>query len=196
MNNIGYKLTDWIFFFNERNKQALNQLLNHVDNRSLIEELITWKILSVALPIATFLVALSINLATNMCRPELFYSFVNNGSIPIISFGILTSGMPYLLEQLGEYPDFHTIRRRVMAIAMIFLFLSSCLYTIQTLQIVSTKLNCIANFILMSTSIVVFLFSSSIGFKMFVLQSKNIPAFDENVQENVDDLMDAVDDLG
>ena len=195
MEQIGYKITDWIFFFNQRNKRNLDRILSHPLNRDLKGELVTWKLITVILPVVTFLVVLILNITTNIDKPVLFLQFMNNGSLPIISFGILTSGMPYLLEQLQTYPDFHVIRRRVMAIAMIFLFLSASLYTLQTLHIINQSLNCWTSLLLLVASIYVFFFSSTIGFKMFALQSRNITSLPEEMEQNIQDLQNAVEDL-
>lgn len=193
---IGYIITDWIFFFNKKNKEDIERILNNNKrNADLKEEFVTWKLITVILPLLTFITALIINIITNLNKPELFYSFMNNGSLPIISFGILTSGMPYLLEQLGAFPEFHNIRRRVMAIALFFIFLSASIYILQTLSIINSNLSCIANFISLLSSIYIFLFSSSIGFKMFILQSKNIEPYSDVIKEKVDRLKDSLDDL-
>lgn len=195
MEQIGFKLTEWIFFFDQKNKENLNKILTHQINKDLKGELVTWKLITVVLPVVTFFVVLILNISTNIDKPELFLQFMNNGSLPIISFGILTSGMPYLLEQLQTYPDFHIIRRRVMAIAMIFLFLSASLYTLQTLHIINERLNCCTSLLLLLASIYVFFFSSSVGFKMFVLQSRNINSLPEDIEQNIQGLQNAVEDL-
>lgn len=195
MEKIRYKFTDWIFFFNEKNKENIDKILTEDKNKELKEELVTWKLITVMLPLVTFSVVLILNILTNIDEPNRFYSFLNNGSLPIISFGIITSGMPYLLEQLKEFPEFHTIRRRVMAIALFFLFLSASLYILQTLFIISNQLSCITNFILLVASLYVFLFSKSIGVKMFVLQSKNIEPFFDSINNKRNELMDSLNDL-
>jgi hypothetical protein len=195
MESIGFKITDWIFFFDKKNKENLSLILSHPKNKDLKGEFVTWKLITVILPVITFLIVLILNIFSNLNSPELFFQFVNNGSLPIISFGVLTSGMPYLLEQLQTFPDFHVIRRRVMAIAIIFLFLSASLYILQTLHLISEKINCVTSVFLLLGSIYVFFYSSSIGYKMFLLQSKNIISLPEQMEEKVKDLKNAVDDL-
>lgn len=195
MINKGYKITDWIFFFNSKNEQEFNKILINVNNKELKSEFITWKLITVFLPLFTFLLVVILNMLTNILKVDAFYSFLNNGSLPIISFGIITSGMPYLLEQLGDYPDLQIVRRRVMAISLFFLFLSASIYIIQTLSIISKELNDVTNLFLLILSIYVFLFSSSIGYKMFLLQSKNIKSYDQEIKDNIIDLRTSLDDL-
>lgn len=196
MKNKGYKVTDWIFWFSDNTKKNLNKILNNEKNKELGEEFITWKFITVFLPLLTFLFVYLLNILTkDICNIQNYYTFFNNGSLPIISFGILTSGMPYLLEQLEDYPDFQSVRRRVMALALFFLFLSASIYIIQTLSIITSNLDSKMNIILIILSIYVFLFSSSIGYKMFLLQTKNIQSFDDAIEEKVKANINALDDL-
>lgn len=195
MENIGYKMTDWLFFFKDSQKKEFTKILRHQNNKTLIDEFITWKLITVFLPLITFLFVVFFNILSSNLGPENYYSFFNNGSLPIIAFGIITSGMPFLLEQLEGYPDLYSVRRRVMAVGLIFLFLSASIYIIQTLSIIASSLNSITNFIISIVSICVFYISSSVGYKMFILQSKNIKAYDEVVKEGVKDLTSATSDL-
>jgi ABC-type multidrug transport system fused ATPase/permease subunit len=195
MDRIGYKLTDWIFIFKEKNKTDLNNILSYEKNVGLADEFITWKLITVFLPLLTFLLVFVLNVIINICQTDKYLSFFNNGSLPIISFGILTSGMPFLLEVLENQPDYHIVRRRVMSIAMFFLFLSATLYILQTLSIVQNNFSLLTNLVLATLSVFVFFSSNSIGYKMFLLQSKHIPPFDEKITKGVKNLSNSVDDL-
>lgn len=195
MENIGYKLTDWLFFFKDSHKNEFTKILKHENNKTLLDEFITWKLITVFLPLITFLFVVLFNILSNILEPAKYYSFFNNGSLPIIAFGIITSGMPYLLEQLEGYPDLYIVRRRVMAVGLIFLFLSASVYIIQTLSIITSKLDNLTNFIIAIMSICIFFISSSIGYKMFILQSKNLKAYDEIVKDGVKKLTSATSDL-
>lgn len=195
MENIGYKLTDWLFFFKDSHKSEFKKILKHESNKTLLDEFITWKLITVFLPLITFLFVVLFNILSNILEPAKYYSFFNNGSLPIIAFGIITSGMPYLLEQLEGYPDLYSVRRRVMAVGLIFLFLSASVYIIQTLSIITTKLDNLTNFIIAVMSICIFFISCSVGYKMFILQSKNLKAYDEVVKDGVKNLTSATSDL-
>lgn len=195
MRNIGYWVTDWIFFFSKENKESIDKIFRDTEDKYLKDEFVTWKLITCMLPLVPFVFVLALNILTNLDSKNLFYSFVNNGSLPIISFGIISSGMPYLLEKLGEFPEYHSIRRRIMVTSIIFLFLSSALYIVQTLYILGFYLTCLSNGISLFLSVYIYLFSNSIGYKMFILQSKNIVPFDEGVSGNVEGLQGSVNDL-
>ena len=195
MKKTGYKITDWIFCIDETNQKDIEKIISNEKNKDLPDEFVTWKLITVFLPLLTFLIVLILNITTNICHFDRYFSFLNNGSLPIISFSILTAGMPYLLEVLENHPEYHIVRRRVMSIALFFLFLSAALYIIQTLSIIQNSFNLITNLLLALLSIYVFLTSNSIGYKMFLLQSKNIPPYDENVNNEVQGLQGSLSDL-
>ncbi|WP_256003495.1 hypothetical protein [Pedobacter deserti] len=113
--------------------------------------------------------------------------------MPIISFGIISAGMPYLLVQLEEYPNFHIIRRRVMAVAMIFLFLTATMYIFQTMS--GLKLGALTHWTSFLLSAYIFLFCASIGYKMFILQSKNIKSFAGKIHDGVEQRQNDLEDL-
>lgn len=195
MKLTGFSLTDWIFFFSNDEKKKITKLLQHKEEDNfdvsfLMREFITWKLITAYLPIFTFLVALIINLVTINCPTTSFFKILNNGSLPIISFGIITSGVPYIMERLEkEQTDYHLIRRRVMAVALIFMFLTAILYILQTLEVVSTTYNYLSNIIITFLSLCGLVFSLTIGYKMFLLQSDTIQDYGQDVKNNVDNLI-------
>jgi len=195
MRNTGYILTDWIFFFSKDNQESLTKIFDAARNRDVSDEFVTWKLIIAFLPLIPFLLVLGINISANPIDAHLFYTFVNNGSLPIISFGIISSGMPYLLEQLGQYPEYHSIRRRVMAISLLFLFLSTAIYIMQTLYTISQTINNITSFVSMLFAFCIYFFSNSVGYKMFMLQSKNIDSFEDVINDKVDSLQSSLDDI-
>jgi len=195
MRNIGYILTDWIFFFSEDNHDDIQKITTSSKNQDFFDEFVTWKLIIAFLPLIPFIIVVVINVLTNPLDLNSFYAFFNNGSLPIISFGIISSGMPYLLEQLKEFPQYHTIRRRVMAISLIFLFLSAALYILQTLSVVNSVINCVTSFASMILAICVYFFSNSVGYKMFMLQSKHIESFEDGISGQVETLQNSLDDL-
>ncbi len=201
MNETGYKITDWIFFFSKEEKEKISNLLINTDDikldiSKLSREFITWKLITVYLPIFTFLITFFINLFTTHCWITNIYNFFNNGSIPIISFGLITSGMPYIMEQLEkDQIHYQLIRRRVMAIAVIFMFLTSILYILQTLEVVSDSYNSQSKILITLLSICGLLFSLSIGFKMFLLQTNIIDDYELKIKKGVNSLKDSLNDL-
>ena len=195
MKLTGFMITDWIFFFHENEKKSLNDLLSNKKKSGLIEEFITWKLITAYLPAFTFILAFFFNFITNKYNYPNFYTFFNNGSLPIISFGIITAGMPYLMEQLKDFPEFHLIRRRVMAIALVFLFLTATLYILQTLNVLSKTYDEFTNIAITTLSILGFIFSLSIGYKMFLLQSTTIEDYATMIQKETNNLSNSLDDL-
>jgi hypothetical protein len=194
MEKHGFFITDWIFFFDKKRKESFNEIIKSPQNKFLKDEFKTWKLITVFLPLFTFLFVVFLNLITT----EFSYGsikYFNNGSLPIIAFGVITSGMPYLLEQLEAYPDYHMIRRRIMAIGLFFLFFSAVIYILQTLEIVSDKITFCINIIILFFSCFVFIAAQSIGYKMYLVQSKHIKDFSQDVQDNVKDLGKSTDDL-
>ncbi|WP_035805698.1 hypothetical protein [Lunatimonas lonarensis] len=191
MKKIGFFITDWIFFFEKESYEKLKTIVNKKENMS---ELITWKLIIVYLPLITFFSVFLINLLINIFCYSRYYYLFNNGSLPIISFGIITSGMPYLIERLEDYPDFHSMRRRVVAVSMIFLFLTVALYIFQTIQFPGLRINSLSKSIITISSIFAFLFAFSIGIKMFLLKSENVKSFDEDINKSLGNHFDAISD--
>jgi len=181
--------TDFIFRFNDDQKKALDSIENNPRTKS---DFHTWTIITIALPILTFTVAAIFNC---ILSPNVDYilnnwpKFLLNGSVPIISFGIISSGVSYLMEELdSNTPVVQSIRRRVMGIAIIFLFLTSILYIFQSVSTVSETLKCVANLILLILSSVVCIFSISIGLKMYLLQNSMVADYGKSLKSNVDNM--------
>lgn len=194
MEKHGFYITDWIFLFDKTKKESFRKIITSPQNPYLKDEFKTWKLITVYLPLITFLFVVFLNLITSGNSDD-FIKYFNNGSLPIIAFGIITSGMPYLMEQLEEYPDYHMVRRRIMAIGLFFLFLSSVIYILQTVEIVSLKLTFCINILIFVLSCFVFMAAQSIGYKMYLVQSKHIKDFSQDIQDNVDNLRGSTDDL-
>ena len=193
MSNSGYKITDWIFFFDQSQKKKINEIITDKNKNN---DFITWKIISIALPFLTFLVVAFANIIFSNGCPFLGLKFLNNGSIPIISFGIISSGVSFLMEEMKENKEYHHIRRRVMGVALLFLFFSASLYLLQTLNVIDNQFTLISEIIILVLSLYISLFSISVGSKMYLLQSGFIPKdFREEVEENVQGLTKAVEDL-
>lgn len=186
---IGFKTTDWIFFFNEDQSNDINKLANNPKFKSDFK---TWIMISVALPILTYLFAAFINilLGDGLCYfMANWHKILINGSLPIISFGIISSGVPFLMDEVtGVNAPYQKIRKRVMSIALLFLFLTSGLYILQTLGVVLDKLSQLTSFIIFSFSIYIAAFSISVGFKMYLLQSSILNDLGSDITTNTENL--------
>lgn len=199
---IGFSSTEWVYFLKNEKKFDLKSMLENPINKEIKSEYLTWQLITVLLPFVTFFFVFLLNIFTfDFINKSFFeamkssFSSFNNGSLPIISFSILTSGMPFLLEKLTVYPEYHLLRRRVMAISMIFLFLSASLYVIQTLNIYKDNFNTQASILQIILGCYVFLFACSIGFKMYLLQSTHIIDYEGKINKNVENLSNSVNDM-
>ena len=168
----GFKITDWLFFFGADQREIIRGI--HKKGK-VSSDFKSWIFISIVLPFLTYLLAAIFNVI--LCEgidnfSETWPTIFLNGSLPIISFGIISSGVPFLMEELSkENSDIQRIRRRVMAIALLFLFLTAGFYFFQTVSIINDKLNQLGSFLVLILSVVISLFSVSVGFKMFLLQS-------------------------
>jgi hypothetical protein len=187
---IGFKTTDWIFFFNEEQSNNINKVANNPKFKSDFK---TWIIISVALPFLTYLFAAFINflLGNGLCTfMDNWHKILINGSLPIISFGIISSGVPFLMDEVtGANSPYQKIRKRVMSVALLFLFLTSGLYILQTLEIVVDNLSQAASIIIFFFSIYITAFSISVGFKMYLLQGSILSNIGETIVDNRNDLI-------
>jgi len=168
-------MRNWFFFFNEEQELKVNQL--RTDN---YENFKTWFIFTAFLPLLPFIIAVLIHVLidgmTNWGKT------INNGSIPIISFGIVSSGIIFLMEKLkkDDYIIEH-IKRRVMAIAVVLLFLTASLFIFENLidkLFVSEDqclfINSLQHGAMFIASLVCLWFSIRIGQNMFFLQKQII----------------------
>ena len=124
-------------------------LLNRAQAKKLIklkskniEDYKTWSIYAILLPICAYSFAFLVNLLLLVNQPASvtsleFFQTLNNGSLPIIAFGIISSCISYLMEYIEEAADQRLIwylRRKLMAIAVLFLFLTSAIYILQSIN--------------------------------------------------------------
>lgn len=179
-------MTEWCFFLNGEQRKIIE--VNATNNK---HDLISWLIFAVALPILTYFFAVVMNIIiTPIDRlSDVWASVVNNGSLPIAAFGIISSGIPYLMEHLSNInSDINGLRKRVMAIATVFMFLTSGLFLFQSISPNTVKLEGYQNVIVFLLSIVFAIFSISVGIKMYLLQSALFNDYDELTKGNRDKL--------
>ncbi len=66
MNKTGFRLTDWIFFFNVKNRQDLDGLISEDNQENDIPgEFITYKLITVFLPVVPYTIVLLLNILLN-----------------------------------------------------------------------------------------------------------------------------------
>ena len=179
--------TEWLFWFTPTQKSKIESLyINHE------EDVKTWMFFSIALPTLTYLFSVLANvLIVPTCQlPEKLSSILNNGSLPIISFGIVSAGVSYLMEQIdADNLDFHQIRRRIMSVATILLFLTAGLFIFQSiLPNISTHSESWKHLISFIVSLILIWFSASVGIKMYFLQGSFVNDFKASVDDKKKDL--------
>lgn len=169
-----------ILFLNE---DLLKRLKNLKDSNA--EQYKTWLIFSVIIPLSTYIVAIVVNVLISGLND--WEKVVNNGSLTIISLGLLTSGVPYLLEKLEKHDDgIELIRGRAMALAMVLIFLSSAWSIFQTTSLALFSscpfIKNIQNIITLFVGIIIFSYSVTVSLNMFLLQKK---AIEKTVYEDI-----------
>jgi len=141
-----------------------------------LEDLKSWTIFSVFLPLITFGFAVVTNLvySTPSGVKAKWGTFLNNGSLPIIAFGIMSSSLPYMVEKLslsGAAKDtiIYSLRKRVVAIVAAVMFLASGLFIIQSLSFLQN--NHSQNTLLAIGGLIVTIWATILGRAMFLTQS-------------------------
>lgn len=189
----GFTITDWVFFFTGEQKKMVSEVRSR---EKVTSDFKSWILISIILPFLTYLLAALFNVI--LCKdiaslwkdwPKIFV----NGSLPIISFGIISSGVPFLMEDLSiQNPEVSRIRRRVMAVALLFLFLTASVYIFQTVSLIADRLEPAGSGLVLLVSIIISLFSISVGFKMFLLQSSFQKGIDEEIRNNTSTMVAAI----
>lgn len=145
---------------------------------------VQWFQYSVLMNLAPFLISFLISYCID---PSNIYCFVNNGSLPIIAFGILATNMVYLIENIPNGRETYiSLKSSTMNFSIIIVFLAAILYIFQ-----SNFLNHFTQrYLSISLYISLFILVMSIVFgkKMFLLQNKLISLFEENFKEQMDSL--------
>jgi hypothetical protein len=185
-----YHLSDYMFWFTAEQKKTLSNLAKDPEKRS---DFRTWFVATIALPLVTYAVAVFFNflLEPTLCALSRDWTkVVLNGSVPIISFGIISSGVSYLMEKLDkDTQGVQGIRKRIMAYALVFLFLTSVLYIFQSIPKLGDEIQGVGNMVILVLTLAMCLGSVSIGAKMYLLQKSVVEGGDliEGITENVND---------
>jgi hypothetical protein len=155
---------NWYLFLNDEQENHLSTL--KTENNI---PFITWILFSIILPLAPFLISILINfLLIGFCD---WGKILNNGSLPIISYGFITAGIVYIMEKINnDNPVVFQLRERIMPIAVLLLFINSSIFILQTS--VKETLNGTQHLIVLLTSAIVFYFSLRVSQNMFFLQRK------------------------
>ncbi|MDF1518108.1 MAG: hypothetical protein P1P79_09185 [Lutibacter sp.] len=163
-------MKNWFCFFNKDQSDRIDTLKS-----KNLESYKTWLIFSVSLPLATYLISVILNFLINgFCK---WGEIMNNGSLSIISFGIISSGIPYILEKLQKDDIvIEDLRKRVMAISVLLMFLSSAWFVFQTTSVQqfsnNTNINLTQHLIVFISSLFLLILSVRNSENLFLLQKK------------------------
>jgi hypothetical protein len=166
------KIKNWFFFFSEDHKAKIDQLRN--ENT---ESLKTWGVFTVILPLLPFFFSVFIHFLIYGAQD---WTKMLTGSIPIISFGIVCSGITFLMEKLeikGDDELIMQIKKRIMAVAVSMLFLTASLFIFENLAERLFNNSCPLIFqaqysILLMLSLFCLCLSARIGQNMFLVQKQ------------------------
>ena len=154
----------WFLFLNAEQENYLVSL-----RRENKVSFITWILFSIILPLAPYIISVLINfLLTGFCN---WGKIINNGSLPIISYGFITAGIVYIMEKIkNDNLIIFQLRERIMPVAVLLLFLNSSIFILETS--VKDTLNTIQHAIVLVVSLFIFYFSLRVSQNMFFLQRK------------------------
>lgn len=174
--------------FTDEQKKTL-QIIRKDNN----EELKSWVIFTAFLPLTTFVFAACVNALLSKYFLDEWSKFLNNGSLPIISFGIVSSALSYLVDKLtGNNNTVFELRKRVTAIALVLLFITSSLFILQSLAFIAIPIW--AHIIVLLVSILFTIYSVQLGKLMFILQSSFANAFMNKQEASLQDMQQGLTD--
>jgi len=166
------------------------------------QDLTSWTLFTVILPLITFLFVAAINILYTNCLCSSWGKIFNNGSLPIIAFGVISSTIPYLVEKLRSESnekldvdnnvEIFDLRKRALAFATVLLFITAGLFIVQSLNFVEN--NDTKNIIFLISAIIITFLSAIVGRAMFLLQSVYVAneGFEESVEANVEQIQASI----
>jgi formate-dependent nitrite reductase membrane component NrfD len=139
----------------------------------------------VFLNLAPFVISILIEVSI---APDNIKCFLNNGSFPIIAFGIVSTNLIYLIENIStEREEYASLKSRTMVYSSIIIFLAAILYIFQSNFLESFTPSQL--FYSTWAGIIILIFAIAIGKKMFLLQNKLIGLFEDTFKEQMDNLL-------
>ena len=112
---------------------------------------------------------------------------INNGSIPLICYSIILSGVGFILDKTT--PEHPALRRKVLGIGILLLFISVTLYTLLTS--LNSTIKDTGHFVLLLISVFVMYNAVKITYTMVLLQNKVVNDFAKSVKKSRDGLVNA-----
>ena len=146
------------------------------DNR---DETRNWLFISVIINLMPFLFSVLIEFYNN--KKNLSH-LLNNGSLPILAYGLLATNFFYLLENVPDFAgsrNFQNLKTRLCALSILTMFFAAILYVLQSNWINSFQQSHLKVSFYASTLLL--LFSIAWGSKMHLLQHKKISDYAEGI---------------
>jgi uncharacterized membrane protein YadS len=163
---------NWLFFFTSAERDELNRY-KEVARGSLT----VWFIFSILGSLLPVIIAFITNLLIN--NPCNWLQYINNGAIPIVSYSIIVSAIFYLLD--STQPALEVIRKKVLGISIILLFVNISLLTLLTVN--QNTLGVIRTMIIFIATILFLCLSIYAGRTMVMLQKSIINNFRDTVDK-------------
>ena len=167
-------------------KDELLGLKQNQDHEVAKIEISLFKILNILGNLLPLIIAVGISLLLfhtknenedNSITVNYVVQIFNNGSLPLICYSLILSSIIFLLDKTE--PSQEALRKKVLAIAVLLLFISISLYTLLTAQ--SDSISDLGHIILLLLSIALFCFTIDISKCMILLQKKIVEGFDKSV---------------
>lgn len=174
---------NWIFFPSPEQVDRLENLKRNNSSKSQ-----KWFFISVVLNIAPFFLAGG--LEAYLHSDNLKY-FLNNGTLPILSFGIISTNFFYLLENIpenstGDRELYENIKLKITVLGIICLFIATILYVFQSNFIDNFENNHYWPSIVFSS--IILIYSISCAKKMFLLQNGFLTDYAKTISKTKIDL--------
>jgi hypothetical protein len=165
-------------------------LVPDISQRNLIEKLTAsnkhklqkWFYITVLLNLGPFVFSALFEFFT---RRSNFLCLLNNGSLPILSIGVLATNLVYLNENVPEISNKNTrdgidgLKSKIFVVSVLILIVSAALYFAQSNFIGS--FNSIQLRYSLIASAVLFVYAISCGRKMFLLQKETMKDYKEEI---------------
>ena len=180
--NIIQKVFFWIwnwFLIPDSSQQSLIVSLVNSNKHKLQK----WFYITVLLNISPFLVSVMFEAAVNSGN---VLCILNNGSLPILTIGILATNLVYLNENTpdisnkNEREGIDGLKGKVLVVAVLILIVSAFLYFAQSNFVNSFNGNQLKYSLY--TSVILFVYSVSCGRKMFLLQKETMKDYKDAME--------------
>ena len=133
------------------------------------DKIALWIVFSIICNLIPLIISFIFSIFLN--GPSKFLWFLNNGSLPIVSYGIIISSVLFLLDTTK--PPFETLKKKTLGIAIILLFMNISLFVFLTSN-QDKQFSNIKLIALFSLSLLMFIYTYKISKIMIVMQKDNI----------------------